>query len=98
MEHQLGLLEWVPPTTTPAESSPTATRRRATTAGLAAGVRIRVRSSETRSSDTGTITDLRSNDAGVLVQYRSDRNGGLYLVRVDRVRIIRWPRFQRKVF
>ena len=97
MEHQLGLLEWVPPPAL-AESPPSAPPRRATAPGLAAGVRIRVRSSETRSRDCGTIIKLRQNHAGVqMVQYRSDRNAGLYLVRVDLVRIVRWPRLQRRV-
>lgn len=94
--HQLGLLDWIPPAPTNAKGTPARARGRGTTAGLAPGIRIRVRRSETRSADTGTILDLRRTTAGLdMVQYRSDRNGGVYLVRVDRVRISRSPRSAR---
>lgn len=65
---------------------------RETLRGLHDGVRIRVRRSETRRSDKGTVSgEPRMGKGRKVVDYRSDRNGGLYTVEAERVAIIRKP-------
>lgn len=83
------LFSWVPPS----ETRPP--RRRSTAYGIKKDVRIAVRANETRAADRGTVDAVRQrSDGTMMVSYRSDRNGGVYDVALDRVRVLRRPRFR----
>ena len=91
---QLDLLSYRPPPSAIANAevgaaSRRGTSRRQTVRGLAPDVRIRIRASELRARDKGTVIDSFEKNGIAMVRYRSDRNGGTYEVRVDRVSIIK---------
>jgi hypothetical protein len=90
----IDLFSWRASTDTPQAVS----RRRTTTHGLHKDVRIAVRGNEFRSADKGTVIDVRRRQDGTdVVSYRSDRNGGAYVVELERVRIVRLPRYRKAV-
>ena len=58
--------------------------------GIFPNVRIKVKGSDIRKADHGTVVrPITTLNDRKMVEYRSDRNGGIYMVAVDRVSVVR---------
>lgn len=68
---------------------------RATTRGLHEGDRIHVRSSRSRKSEKGIVTEIVTvRDGSKWVKYRSELRGGFYMVPLCDVRVIKTAQFK----